>query len=381
MWIGSIVNTGIMLALTMYFWSLPWLAGDEKFLIWSSSLIKKHFTEKPPAEEVALINVSYDLALTDKLDEFGFPVGQTVITDRARLAEFYAIMNAGNHPYQFMLTDVFFADPSTDDELLQSEISGLKKALFSTHLNDKDSVMPTVFKADYGISDYLIANIFEGVYKGQLIFNDTLLHTSLKAIDADAKLFGPFAKVNEQFIPNHFIINYSLLQNEMLKLAYNYNPVNLGELLLLPEEDIHAFVKGKLVILGDYKENDMHETVFEITSGPLILLNVYYQLLRGNTTVNFFFLLLIVVSYFFLSFLVVLPEDPVRSFLIKRFGKTRIVSKLLTGITFYSVSLSLLSFCLFFLFNIHINAFFIGLYCYGVDWIVYHIHQIKHPSV
>lgn len=374
-WIGSLVNTAIMLVLTMYFWSLPWLAGDEKFLIWSSSLVKKHFTERPPAEEVALINVSYDLALIDKLDEFGFPVGQSVITDRMKLAEFYSIMNAGEHPYQLMLTDIFFADPSEDDELLQSEIAFLKNAIFSGHLDDKDSVIPTVFKAEYGISDYLIANIFEGVYKGRLIFNDTLLHTSLKAIDQNAAAVGPFVKVNDAYVPNHFIINYSLLQNELMNPDYNYNPVNLGELLLLPEEDIIDFVQDKLVILGDFRENDMHETVFEITSGPLILLNVYYQLSRENTTVGFSFLLILVLSYFMLSLLVILPEDPVRNFLMKRFGETRVVSKLLSGITFYSVSLSVLSFCLFFLFNIHINAFFIGLYCYGIDWLVYQLYR------
>ncbi|MEL6559288.1 MAG: hypothetical protein AAFQ94_13950 [Bacteroidota bacterium] len=380
-WIGSIFNTVVMLILTMYFWSLPWLAGDEKFLIWSSSLIKKHFTERPPAEEVALINVSYDLALIDKLDEFGFPVGQSVITDRNKLALFYRIMNEGNHPYKLMLTDIFFSDPSEDDTSLQNEISNLKKALFSGHLDGHDSVMASVFNATYGISDYLIANIFEGVYKGQLLFNDTLLHTSLKAIDENAAGFGPFVKVNQQYVPNHFIINYSLLQNEMLNPEYNYNPVNLGELLLLSDEDIRDFVKEKLVILGDFRENDMHETVFEITSGPLILLNVYYQLSRGNTTVGFFFMLILVLSYFLLSLLVILPEDPVRKFLVNRFGESRVVSKLLSGITFYSVSLSVLSFCLFFLFNIHINAFFIGLYCYGVDWLVYRIDQKRKPSV
>ncbi|MGB3467348.1 MAG: hypothetical protein WBA74_18840, partial [Cyclobacteriaceae bacterium] len=289
----------------------------------------------------------------------------------AMLTEFYRIMNQNNHPYRMMITDIFFADPSLDDEMLQAELTLLKNAFFSGHLDQNDEPMPSVFNAEYGISDYLIANIFEGVYKGQLVFNDSLLHTSLMAVDKEAKPLGPFVRVKNQFVPNHFIINYSLLQNEMLNPENNYNPVNLGELLLLPEEEVRAFVEGKLVVLGDFRENDMHETVFEITAGPLILLNVYYQLLSGETVINLTFLLLIVISYFMLSMLVVLPEDPVRKYLVRKFGKTKVISKLLSGITFYSVALTVLSFVLFFLFNIHINAFFIGLYCYLVDWLIY----------
>ena len=46
------------------------------------------------------------------------------------------------------------------------------------------------------------------------------------------------------------------------------NPISLGELLYLLDEDIQEYLNGKVVVIGDFFENDMHETVLEITAGP-----------------------------------------------------------------------------------------------------------------
>lgn len=37
--------------------------------------------------------------------------------------------------------------------------------------------------------------------------------------------------------------------------------MNLGELLLLPDEEITRILKDKIIIVGDFMENDMHDPV------------------------------------------------------------------------------------------------------------------------
>ena len=48
-------------------------------------------------------------------------------------------------------------------------------------------------------------------------------------------------------------------------------------------------------------ENDMHETLFEVTSGPLILLNAYLAINRKDTTIGVVFFMLIFGCYLLLS--------------------------------------------------------------------------------
>ncbi len=102
--------------------SLPWLAGDEKFLIWLTSAIKFQSREMPDPGTVALINVSYDLELIDKFDDFGFPVGNQVITDRLKLFEFFKILNDHDAAPKQIICDIFFQDETPADSLLEREL-------------------------------------------------------------------------------------------------------------------------------------------------------------------------------------------------------------------------------------------------------------------
>ncbi len=62
--VALVTNIAAMVFLTFYLMSLPWLAGDEKFLIWSTSAIKVATREVPDPSDFAFINTSYDLQLS-----------------------------------------------------------------------------------------------------------------------------------------------------------------------------------------------------------------------------------------------------------------------------------------------------------------------------
>jgi len=340
-------------------------------MIWATSALKLGNREIPESEEFALINISYDKVLIDKYDEFGFPVGNQPITDRKKLAELLHTINGAEVKPAYVFLDLFFDETTQYDSVLNSEMSRIVDLIVSVHLDDNRNLRTLVFKdVKIGLSDNVIGNIFEGLYKFQLYFNDSLKLTPLIISENlhgyEATKFGPFVKTIYGYTLNHFIMNYRILQKDIENQEAGFNPINLGELLMLPPEDIAQFLQGKIVIVGDFFENDMHETLFEITSGPVILLNVLLSIDNHDTIVNFFFLAIITLVYFGISFIAIYPEDLLENYIRKKYGKIKWVGNL-TSFMSYLIILMLVSIISYFLFNIHINVFFLSIYLFIIE--------------
>jgi hypothetical protein len=374
LWFGIIANAFVMILFTFYLMKLPWLASDEKFLIWSSSAIKFATREIPPSEDFALINTSYDLQLIDRLDDFGFPIGQQVVTDREKLAILLEVMANAKNPPKYILCDIHFVDSTSSDKRLKAALEQFDNLILSYHLDANNQPEYPVFKEiNRGLSDYVIGSIFDGVYKYQLIYNDTLSLTPLKVhqfLSGDkVENYGSLVKVGDHWTLNNFIMNYRLLQKDIVDFEAGFNPVSIGELLFLADEDIQDFVTGKVVVIGDFFENDMHETLFEITAGPLILLNAFLTIQAEDTYVNFWFFALLLGVYIYLSYMVFVEGDFMEELIIRKFGAVK-AATFLAGFMSYMTILALLSLTTFFLFNIHLNIFFLGVTFYILDKIV-----------
>lgn len=369
--LGMITNTVILFFLSFWLMSLPWLAADEKLMIWATSVVKLIQREVPSSDRFALINTSYDLTLIDRYDEFGFPVGNQAITDRAKLATLIDIVNAGEDKPDMMFFDILFESSTEVDSLLEAGLMQLDAHMLSYHLDEYEApILPVISGVNIGLSDYVVGNVFEGVYKYQLVYQDSLhlsplkIYEMLNGIKASAK--GPFVDLGSYTTLNNFIVNYRVLQKDIDNLEAGFNPVNLGELLLLPDEDIQAYLAGKLVVIGDFRENDFHETLFELTAGPLILVNVLLSLEAGDTYVSAAFFLLLSLTFMYLSYMSLTDKDIIEEAIQRRFGNVAI-AKYIVGFASYLGILTLLSVTTFFLFNIHLNVFFLACYLYGVD--------------
>ncbi|MEP1034333.1 CHASE2 domain-containing protein [Ekhidna sp.] len=373
------INTIMMMIITCYLMKLPWLASDEKFLIWSTTAMNFATRDRPDSEDFVLINTSYDLELIDRYDEFGFPVGNQAITDRQKLAQFFHALNSANEKPRYIITDIHFVDSSLADQQLAEELYQLDNVILSAHINQQGNLeLPIFDQADYGISDYLIGSAFDGVYKYQLIHGDSIKLLPLKVFEAlsqqSSVRFGPFVKIGPQWTMNNFIMNYRILQKDIYDLEAGFNPVSLGELLYLSDEDIQQFVAGKIVVVGDFFENDMHETVLEVTAGPLILLNAFLTIKHGDTVVNFWFFLLIAMTYAFLSYLAFVEGDIIEKYINKLLSKN--ITRYIAGFASYFLSLIFISICSYLLFNIHINVFFMAIAFYTVDRLAgYFLHR------
>ena len=208
------------MAFTLYLMKLPWLASDEKFLIWSTTAFDFANRERPESEDYVLINTSYDLELIDRYDEFGFPVGNQAITDRQKLAQLFSVINNSDQKPRYIITDIHFVDSSTSDMLLANELAQLDRIILSAHINEEGILEKPIFdQADYGISDYLIGSAFDGVYKYQLIHNDSSKLLPLKVYEElnqlESKQLGPFVKIGSRWTMNNFIMNYRILQKDI----------------------------------------------------------------------------------------------------------------------------------------------------------------------
>ena len=374
LWAAIIINSVVMIVLTFYLMKLPWLAGDEKFLIWSSSAVKFATREVPPSENFALINTSYDLQLIDRLDEYGFPVGQQVVTDREKLAMLLEAISESKSPPKYIICDIHFVDSTSADKRLGEVLSKFDNLILSFHLNANNEPEYPIFKdVNRGLSDYVIGSVFDGVYKYQLIYNDSMHLTPLKVYEHISgnkiETLGPLVRVGDRWAPNNFIMNYRLLQKDIVNVEAGFNPVSMGELLYLEDADIQDFVADKIVVIGDFYEHDMHETLFEITAGPLILLNAFLTIQAGDTYVNFWFFVLLMLVYIYLSYMVFVEGDYMEKVIIEKFGAIKIAASL-AGFMSYLFILTLLSLVTFFIFNIHLNIFFLALAFYLQDKIV-----------
>ncbi len=368
------VTTILMMVLTFYLMKLPWLAGDEKLLIWSTSAVKFSFREVPNSVDFALINTSYDLQLIDRYDEFGFPIGNQVITDREKLTTLLHAINTGQEKPKYVIIDIHFVDSTEYDSALHAELQQMDNVILSAHLNEAGELEAPLFKGiNYGLSDYVIGNIFDGVYKYQLVHQDSLfllplkVHQSIAQTEVSPK--GPFVKVGDKWTTNNFIMNYRILQKDITNQEAGFNPISMGELLYLVDEDIQDFTKGKIVVIGDFFENDTHETIFEITAGPLILLNAYLTLMHGDTSINLFFFLLMIIVYAYLSHMVYYEGDLIEKW-VKKYTKSN-VTRYFMGFTSYILILAMYSVISFTFFNIHVNIFFLAVAFYLLDRVVH----------
>jgi hypothetical protein len=351
--------------------SLPWLAGDEKLMILTTSLVKLAASDIPQSDRFALINTSSDLQLIDQYDDFGFPVGNQAISDRAKIAALLSIAANGEEKADYIFIDILFENESPDDDSLRVSLDKFPNHILSYHLDDQNlSLLPIFGNANIGLSDYITGSAFDGVYKYQLFYLDSLKLSPLKIYEslhsANAKKFGPFVDMGKFTTLNNFIINYRVLQKDIEDQEAGFNPINIGELLLLPDEDIQDFLANKIVVIGDFRAHDFHETIFEITAGPLILVNVLLSLEAHETNVNWLFFLILGTAFLYLSYMALSTTDSIEETIRKKFKNSDLV-KYLAGFASYLFILTLVSCTTFFLFNIHINVFFLACFLYLVD--------------
>jgi hypothetical protein len=357
--------------------------GDERILFQVTAGIKKiilGIENKPDPKDFIFINNSYDNMLIERLDDEGFPMGNQPITDRRKLAMFFDRLNKRPDSYKYIVCDIFFKDSSQYDSVFISKITNTKNIIIPYHFNDSDKVDLPILNINRGLADYRsIQYVF---MKYALTSDDTIKSLPLKMYeDISGKKFirkGLLSYVDGKPSFNTIVIDFKLRYYELMDRNSErmYNIVNLGELLRMNDSVFYKAVNNKIILIGDYYERDIHQTLFGKMSGTLILLNVYFTLLNGENLISFGLFLLLFIGFFLIS--VELFSDKslgerkiVAKYTQKKFGK--FILKYLS----YVLYLAVLSILTYLIFNIHLNILILAVYLKSIDSFLKYLRERK----
>jgi hypothetical protein len=359
--IACIHSVGLVGA-SIYLQKLPWTVRGEDLLIqWAIILKRVVLDHDRPEEKFVFINTSFSNQLIDKTDEYGFPIGNQVITDRAQLANILGVLNRTNVHKQ-LIVDVFFELESPDDSLLKEEIDGLERLRFAAVLDDQGEYQAPIYGQPHGL--VTVETLDDIFLKYRLIWNDSLKVLPLLLHETQMgethRKVGSFLRSPSEwsmdvYIPDIRISQYDVTVDRLHPL------VDLPDLLYLEESDIAEMVNGKVVVIGDFLGNDNFETLTGQIAGPLLLANIYLSLQEGDHRLTLGFFVFLYLSFVIISFVVFLPDRHLKV-------DTRWKKAIFGGS--FVLYLSVLSIVSYMVFHKALNVFILSFYLYGLNWLV-----------
>ena len=371
-------HTLLLMWATYHWLNIPYTYQDEGVIISWSSIIKNialGLEHKPPKENFLLINTSYEKALLPKVDEYGFEIGSEAITDRQSLADFFRRASLYNH-HQFIVCDIFLETASPYDSSLLANVQSARNVRFPYHRQNGEFIKP-VIPVPAAFSDY--DSDFGNFLKYSFLQYDTCRTIALDMYQTldnglyEKSLWG--YKKGNRLALNSFIIEFPIRQYDIFRDdTLGYNCMHLNNFLALPDSLSAEMLKNKIVVLGDFLESDMHQTIYGITAGPLIHLDAYLNLKQNRNDLSFWFFLYLFAFYSVFSYVLFFNSK------VFSFGWTiKLKSSRWGGFLFdylkYAFFLLLMSVFSFLLFDVHLNVLIISMYFslveYSIEFVDY----------
>lgn len=350
---------------------------DEYLLIRFTSFIKRlvlKIEEKPDKSRFLFVGVSWDKVLVDRLDESGLPIGNQAITDRKKIAQFLEILNKNPDNHKFLVLDIFFKDQSPDDSLLQSQFYKTKNYIVSYHKDQEDKPDYPIFTCELGLSDYetseegLLGVSAGGFAKYKMLQGDSLKTTPLlmyeKLHHKHFEKGSLFHRLDSNFVFPSFVIDHKIRNYDLFEAPDSllYDKAYLGELLYLPDEAIWELTKDRIIILGDYEDRDLHNTIYGEMPGSLILLNAFLAFENNENKVHIGFLIILFIGFWLLSYRCFFKSDFILQLVALFLKSLSPKQKIKVGFLNFFLYLLVISTLSFFLFDIHIGVLFLSIY-------------------
>lgn len=306
----SIFNALAVFLLCYFIDNLPYSFIEDATLGQHFEQIKQYVNqrdEKLP-NDLVLVNISYDRQLVDVTDEFGFPKGNIDITDRSKLFDF--LNQIKDAEYKYLVLDVSFSNEykteqdsalfdlivnmenivvAKSEKFTLADSSLLKKARYcdySTHISESNFVKYEYIRNHETTLPYQMYKDLFGTsiqsFGGFYFFNGRLANKSI-VLRHPIKLWNKTKSLSET--------------NDIAQLQY----YNLGSDILEMGVDIPSWVKDKIVVIGDFCENDIHDTYLGKIAGPIINLNAFYALVNDNLSIPYFEIIFLLILYFTIS--------------------------------------------------------------------------------
>jgi hypothetical protein len=393
------------------------ITDDEESLIKATTGLKDIFFDlkkKPSPDSFLFINLSWEKQLIEVRDEYGQKIGNRAITNRQRIANFFELLNK-KPQHRFIILDVWFKDSSDrySDSLLQAQLKQTKNILIPYHKSDQDDNVKDlpIFDVPVALSDYEKDDFENNFIKFRLVQGDNFKTTPLVLYETlHGKEFtssGIFNYLNDKISLNSFILNLRIwsrdleeLENEE-KISSTYIKMQLSQFLdpeidgtdSLPEEMaqsinknfraemVNMMCKDRIVVMGDFEDSDIHQTIYGPTPGPLILLNVYLALKEGDSLVSIIWILFLFVGYFLISYRCFAKADPIDIYILSRFLPPTPFRTFILSFVGYMIYFGILSVASYFLFNVHLTILFLAIYMEILDLVIEALESRKQGFV
>jgi len=362
-----------MIFLTYIWVNQPYSYGSETSIMTATSIVKNivlGVQKKPSKDSVLFINISYDKMLVPRFDAEGFESGKIAITDRNTLAKFFEI-SALNPNYKGILLDYFSEDSTSLDSALQAQLDKHRMLIMPYHYDGGTKKLESNFKGWTGLADY--TTDFGKFLKYTYIQKDSSRTVPLelyrKLYKSDIKKTGPFYTSQNRLALNAVSLDFPIRTYDIFTNdSMGYPSVHLCELINLPPPFIHELTKGKLIIIGDFLDRDIHETLYGSIAGPLIHYNGYLALVNGDHLISWYLLLFLFFNYALLSYFLFSDTLLFRHRWLKIIQESKFGGVVLDFVK-YAMVLLMINVFSYILFNIHLNVLLLGLYVLAIDYI------------
>ncbi len=306
----SAINAVVLFLLCYFVDNLPYSFVGDATLGQHFEQLKQYFQspKEDIPEDLLLVNVAYDRELADVTDEFGLPKGNIDITDRKKLYDFLTKLQKVD--YKYIILDVSFSEEyrTENDSALYSVISQVENIVISKSENFRlaDSILAD--KARY--SDYSTHISESNFVKYEYIRNGepTLPYQMYLDLYGDAvhSFFGFYSfngrLANKSIVLRHPIKLWNKLKADSASGDFAQQQYyNLGSDILDTGIDVISLAENKIVVIGDFSENDMHDTYLGKISGPIININAFYGLVNDDLSIPYSEIVFLLLLYFTIS--------------------------------------------------------------------------------
>ena len=315
-------------------------------------------------EDYVLINIAYDRQLVPIYDEYGFPKGNIDITDRKKLVLF---LNQLNNNHKYILLDVLLSNKyqSEYDSLLTASLLATERISISrsatTDLID-ERLIEIAGYTDYS-THILESNFIKYEFtKGGEPTMPLMAFQSLEPF-SNVYSFGPIYWSNWHLYWNSLTLRFPIKLWDSYIYRDEYSStnlqekrtLNLGADILDIEVDIPSLVKDKIVVIGDFTENDIHDTYIGKIAGPVININALKALQNNELEIPWSLIFFLITFYVMISYLLLRCPIPTNRILDKLHMNKASVKYLLSFIG-YSFLFTIMSGAIYLICGIDINV-------------------------
>lgn len=290
------------------------MAGEKAALVklnkWKTEL---GLSRDSVPSDVLLVNVAYDKALTDYVEQ-GMVMGQQTITDRRKLLEFLTKAREADC-YKYIMMDVILEQgiETEHDSALFHLIASMPRMVIPVHSDAplQDSMLyAKAANADYNITNdetnfarfqfmhqdvpSMPLRMYEEMQRktirrhGMFYTSDGHLCSNAITLKLPVRITGAYMEKGDT-VTNIAERSYLYLGADILAL---------DSILPVAEQ-----IRDKIVVIGDFN-HDVHRTYLGFQPGSVICLNAYYALLRGEHRVSYPFTIFLFFLYMGMTLLI-----------------------------------------------------------------------------